>query len=259
MPIRSAKEIKEGNETFYSGYPSMAPNSLCRVYGASTVVWRKGETENLLLAMLDHALARQDARFEDLVNVENYLIDTDARWQTQAGRDQISGKLQFRWLQLLSRAVGLQGFDEDQPLVESWILRHKDLLDRFQPSAEWSVPPSHFWHVYESNKTAAWAEELTWFVVNLPVQHDECETTCILAGYIRDRVLQYWIRFPAGPHISAALSVASMNLKQVDTAICDGDDLKLLAEIRESLSGVAHPSKQGVLKSLADIEHTCAK
>ena len=259
MPIRAAKEIKQGGETFYSGYPTMAPNSLCRVSGSSTVVWHKGEIENLLLAILDHVLVRQDATFEDLVNVENYLITTDVRWQTQTGRDQISGKLHFRWLQLISRAVGLPGFNEDQPLVESWILSHKDLLDRFQPSGEWSVPAFHFWHVYESNSTAPWAEELAWFVANLPVQHDECETTCILGGYIRDRVLQYWTRFPSGPHISAALSEAGMNLRQVNTAICDGDDLKLLADIRESLSRVTHPSKQEILKSLADIEHACAK
>jgi len=120
MPIRSAKEIKQGGETFYSGYPAIAPNSLCRVSLASTVVWHKGEAENLLLAILDHALVRKGATFEDLVTVENYLINNDGRWQTQAGRDQISGKLQFRWLQLLSRAVGLQGFKEDQPLVE-WL------------------------------------------------------------------------------------------------------------------------------------------
>lgn len=105
MPIRSVTEVKESGETFYFGYPAMAPNSRCRFFGPSTAIWRKSETDGLLLAILDHALARKDATFEDLVAAENYLINTDARWKTPAGRDQISGQLQFRWLQLLNRAV----------------------------------------------------------------------------------------------------------------------------------------------------------
>jgi hypothetical protein len=259
MPIRAATEIKESGEAFFSGYPAMAPNSRCRVSGQATAVWRTAEPDSLLLAILDHALAKKDANFEDQVAAENYLINTDVRWKTQAGRDQLSGQLQFRWLQLISRAIGLEGFNEDKPLVESWILSHGELLDRFQPSGEWSVPPRHFWHVYESNKTAPWAEELAWFVANLPVPHDECETTCILAGYIRDRILDYWTRFPSGPHIGAALAQASSELREVDPAICDKDDLKLLAGIRDSLSQVTHPSKQEILKTLADIERACTR
>ena len=259
MPIRGASEVKEGGDTFYSGYPAMAPNSRCRVFGPSTAVWRKATPDSLLLAILDHALARKDATFEDLIAAENYLINSDARWKTQEARDQISGQLQFRWLQLISRAVGLEGFHEDQPLVESWILSHGELLDRFQPSGEWSVPTHYFWRVYESNKTAPWAEELAWFVANLPVQHDECETTCILAGYISDRILQYWVRFPSGPHIGEALVEASKYLQQVDPTICNKDDLKLLAAIRDSLSKVTHPSKREILKSIGDIERACTK
>jgi hypothetical protein len=49
------------------------PNSLCRVDELGTTVWHKDDTENLLLAILDHALVRKDATFEDLVTVENYL------------------------------------------------------------------------------------------------------------------------------------------------------------------------------------------
>jgi hypothetical protein len=257
MPIRAGTEISESGKTFYSGFPAMAPNSRCRVLGQTTTVWHTAEPDSLLLAILDHALAKQNATFEDTVAAENYLINTDARWRTQAGRDQISGQLQFRWLQLISRAVGLEGFNENNPLVESWILGHEELLDRLQ--GEWSVPPRHYWHVYQSNKTAPWAEELAWYVANLPVPHDECETTCILAGYIGDRILEYWTRFPSGPHIGEALVEASRMLREVDPAICDKDDLKLLADIRDSLSKVTHPSKQEILKSLADIERTCAK
>jgi hypothetical protein len=167
MPIRAAAEVKDGGETFYLGYPDMAPNSRCRVYGPSTAVWHKAEPDSLPLAILDHALARKDATFEDLIAAENYLIATDAKWKTQAGRDQISGKLQFRWLQLISRAVGLEGFHEDQPLIQSWKLSHGDLIESFDPTAEWFVPTRNFWHVYESNQTAPWAEELVWFVANL--------------------------------------------------------------------------------------------
>src|SRR5580658_10914830 len=49
MPIRGAKEVQEGSATFYSGYPAMAPNSRCRVFGPSTAVWRKAEPDSLLL------------------------------------------------------------------------------------------------------------------------------------------------------------------------------------------------------------------
>lgn len=229
------------------------------VLRAKYLIWHKTETNKLLLAIIDHALARKDATFEDFFAVENYLINTDARWKTQAGREQISGQLQFRWLQLLDRAVGLEGFHLDQPLVRSWILNHGELIDEFGPSEEWSVPTRHFWRVYESNQTAPWAEELAWFAANLPVQHDECETTCILAGYIRDRILQYWTRFPSGPHIGEAHLQANKNLQQVDPGICDKDDLKLLADIRDSLSKVTHPSKRDSLKFVADIERACAK
>jgi hypothetical protein len=259
MPIRSVTEVKEGGQTFYLGYPAMAPNSRCRVFGPGTAVWHTAEPDSLLLSILDHALARKDATFEDLVEAENYLFKTDARWKTAAGRDHVSGQLQFRWLQLISRAVGLEGFNEDKALVESWILSHEGLLDRFQPSGEWSVPTAVFWHVFESNKAAPWSEELAWFVANLPVQHDECETTCILSGYIGDRILQYWTRFPSGPHIGEALTEASRSLQEVDPASCDKDDLKLLVEIRSSLAKVTHPAKRGILKSLADIERVCVR
>ncbi len=153
---------------------------------------------------------------------------------------------------------GLEGFHDDQPLVRSWILNHGELIDEFGPSEEWSVPTRHFWHVYESNNAMPWAEELAWFVANLPVQHDECETTCILAGYIQDRILQYWTRFPFGPHIGEALTKAGDNLPQVDPTSCDKDDLKLLACIRDSLSRVTHPLKRDILKSLGEIERACS-
>ena len=89
--------------------------------------------------------------------------------------------------------------------------------------------------------------------------HDECDTTCILGGYNFERVLQYWARFPSGPHIAEALVKASKNLQQVVPKNCDKDDLNLLADIRESLSNVTHPSKREILKSLADIERACAR
>lgn len=259
MPMRSATELHEDGETFYAGYPVMAPNSRCRVSGRATDVWHVAEPDRLLLAILDHALAKKEATFDDLVSAENYLISADARWRNQAGRDQISGLLQFRWLQLISRAISLEGFNEEIPLVESWILSKGELLDKFPPTEEWSVPTPYFWRLYDSSRTAPWAEELAWFVARLPVQHDECETTCILGGYIKARSLQYWTRFPSGPHISEALAQASSHLRQVDPAICSKDDLKLLADIRDSLSNVTHPTKYEILKSLADLERACPK
>lgn len=36
MPIRSATEVKRSGETFFLGYPAMAPNSRCRFFGPST-------------------------------------------------------------------------------------------------------------------------------------------------------------------------------------------------------------------------------
>src|SRR5262249_46449877 len=39
MPIRVVQEIKENGSTWYLGYPEMAPNSQCRIYGPSTAVW----------------------------------------------------------------------------------------------------------------------------------------------------------------------------------------------------------------------------
>ncbi len=130
--IQGASEIKEGDETFYTGYPDIAPNSRCRVSGRSTALWHKDNPGSLFLAVLNHAFARDDLTFEQLVEVENYLIRTDARWRTEVGREQIAGQLQFSWLQLITRALGSEGFRPDQPLVESWIIQSDVLQTRRQ-------------------------------------------------------------------------------------------------------------------------------
>jgi hypothetical protein len=261
MPILVVAEAKADGDTWYIGYPAMSPNSRCRFYGPGTAVWHKSDPDSLRLAVLDHALARKDVTFEELVAVENYLIGTDARWRTEPGRAQISGQLQFRWLQVISLAVGLEGFRSraSEPLVESWILNHGEMIELFQPSGERYVPTEYFWKIYDSNPLAPGAEELAWFVANLPVQHDECETTCILGGYIGNRVLQYWTRFPSGPHVAEALAIASENLRHVDAQICDQEDLKIVADIRDSLSKVKHPTKEKILQSLGEIEKACPK
>jgi hypothetical protein len=260
-PILVVAEAKADGDNWYIGYPAMAPNSRCRFYGPGTAVWHKGDPDSLLLAVLDHALARKDVTFEELVAVENYLIGTDARWKTEAGREQISGQLQFRWLQLISLAVGLGGFPSraSEPLVESWILNHGKLIEEFNPSEERYVPTEYFWKIYDSNPSAPWAEELAWFVANLPVQHDECETTCILGGYIENRVLEYWTRFPSGAHIAEALDSAGESLRGLDAVPCSQEDLQLVAEIRDSLSKVTHPAKEKILQSLGEIEKACPK
>lgn len=260
MPIRIIQEVKADGSTWYVAYPGMAPNSSCRVYGPSTAVWHKSDPDSLVLAILDHILARKDVGFDEFVEIENYLIDIDPRWKSDSGRKQISGLLQFRWLQLLSRAVRANGFNPENTLIEFWILNHGELLAEFGPSEEWYVPPNYFWQLFDSNKTSTWSEELAWFVANLPVQHDECEDVCILGAYVENRFLQYWTRFPSGPHISEALAHAGEKIRGVVGGECESkDELKLVAAIRASLSKVTHPSKQEILKSLAEIEHKCAK
>jgi hypothetical protein len=261
MPIRVAQEIKVEGNTWYLGYPAMAPNSPCWVYGPSTAVWRKADTDSLLLSVFDHVLARRNVTFEEFVEIENFLLDSDSKWRSEAGRKQVSGLLQFRWLQLLSRVLRMEGFYSrtKQPLVESWILNHGELFE-YGPSAEWYVPTRYFWQVYESNKTAPWAEELVWFVASLPVQHDECNNACVLGAYIGDRFLQYWTRFPTGPHIADALAQAGKDVRSVAGGDCESeDDLKLVADIRASLSKVTDPAKREILNSLGEIERKCAK
>jgi hypothetical protein len=201
--------------------------------------------------------------FEELVAAENYLITSDARWKTEAGRAQIPGQLQFRWLQMISRALGTDGFHSrvSEPLVESWILSHGELIEEFNPSEQRYVPTEYFWKICDSSPAAAWAEELAWYVANLPVlQDDDCETTCVLCTYIGNRVLQYWTRFPSGPHIAAALAIARDSLRGLDASTCYKDeDLWLVADIRDSLSKVTHPSKAETLESLGAFERICAK
>lgn len=67
------------------------------------------------------------------------------------------------------------------------------------------------------------------------------------------------MRFPSGPHIGEALVEASRNLLQVDSTSCGNYDLKLLADIRDSLSKVTHTSKGEIMKSIGNIERACAK
>jgi hypothetical protein len=260
-PILVVAEVKSDGATWYIGYPAMAPNSRCRFYGPSTAAWHKADPDSLLLAVLDHALARKDVTFEELVAAENYLTRSDARWRSEAGRAQIPGQLQFRWLQLISLAIGLDGFTSraSEPLVESWIVHHSELLEVYEPSGDWYVPTEYFWKIYDSNPAAPWAEELAWFVANLPVQHDECETTCILSGYIENRVLEYWTRFPSGAHIAEALASATESLRGLYAGPCGQEDVQLVAEIRNSLSKVTHPAKDQILRSLAEIEKACPK
>ena len=267
MPIRIIQEVKDGGDTSYVGYPAFAPNSACKVPAAETAVFHKAEPDALVLTILDHILARADVTFDEFVAVENYLLDSDPKWKSEAGRKQVSGLLRFRWLQLLSRALKTEGFNSptpggfSPPLVESWRINHGDLLEIFGPSGDWYVPITHLWKVFESNKTAPWAEELVWYVANLPVQHDECEDVCVLAGYIEQRVLQYWTHFPTGPHIVEALTHASQQIQGVASGDCESkdDEIKLVAEIRRSLSKVTNPAKRAILNSLAEIEHKCAK
>ncbi len=267
MPIRVTQEIKEGGNTWFVGYPAMAPNSACKITAASTAVFHKAEPDALLLTILDHVLARGDVTFDEFVAVENYLLDSDSRWKSDAGRSRVSGLLQFRWLQLLTGALKTEGFNAETPggfspaLVESWRLNHGDLFEYFGPSGEWYVPTTHFWKIFESNKSAPWAEELVWYIAKLPVQHDECEDVCVLAGYVEQRVLQYWMHFPTGPHIADALAEASQQTQGVASGDCESkdDEIKLVAEIRDSLSKVTNPTKQAILKSLAEIEQKCVK
>src|SRR5262249_22476299 len=101
------------------GYPANAPNSECRVPALSTVVWHKADPENLMVAVFDHILNRTDATFDEFVQVENFLIDSDAKWASQAGLKQGSGLHQFKRLQHLSRALDAQGnSSEDSPLIQ---------------------------------------------------------------------------------------------------------------------------------------------
>jgi hypothetical protein len=230
-------------------------------------VFHKSEPDGLVLTILDHILARTDVTFDEFVAVENYLIDSDPKWKSEAGRKQVSGLLQFRWLQLLSRALQTEGFNSNtpggfnQPLVEYWRLSHGELFDIFGPSGDWFVPTSYFWRVFEANKTATWVEELPWFVANLPVE-SECEAdgACKLSADIVGRWLQYWTRFPNGPHLNEALAQAAMDARHVVDYPCVGTEgLKVVADIRASLYEVMDPAKQEILKSLTEIERNCSK
>lgn len=94
----------------------------------------------------------------------------------------------------------------------------------------------------------------------LPVQHDECNVTCILGGYIEERWAQYWSRFPNGTHVAQALDRPENDLRSAGD--CDNtiDVVKqLLENTRASLANVTHPAKRAVFDALAAIELQCAR
>ncbi len=95
---------------------------------------------------------------------------------------------------------------------------------------------------------------------------DECDSNCVLQQLV-DRPLQYWTRYPAGPHIADALSRGADRARVAADGACDHTSREIaeqtavprerLVEIRGSLSKVANAGKQPILKSLDQIERKC--
>jgi hypothetical protein len=250
MPFRVTSETQENATTWYIGYPANA-SFWCRVDAAHTAILKRSDPDAFALEVIDHVLRRDDASIDDDIAAENYLLGSKA---------QLTGLLRFRWLQLLDRVLSAENFyrrSEDEPLLRSWLLRHDDQIWYFEPYASWSVRRGLYWEVLDASLSEPWADDAVWATAELDIEHDECEAYCILAGYIGNRVQQYWTRFPAGPHAPAALAEARTHADSIDDACLEDETRQVIADIRGSLTKVTDSAKQPLLDSLARIDNAC--
>ena len=228
----------------------------CWVPAGATIPFDRERPESGFAAVAEHALARDNASFDVLVEAENFLLEPNP--YAGVGQSPIakSGLLKFRRLMLIERASALvTAFRvQDAPLEHAWILAHRDLLGFAEPDAMWFVPNEHYWKLYDANVGAPWAEELAWHAARRTPPGDECGADCYL-GMIAYGPQQYWTRLPNGRSIHKVLTLA---LQLADDAIEaieeEAPTRAAIAGVRLSLARVGAPEKLALLDRLTRLD-----
>lgn len=259
-----SRQIQAGNAVWYAagGSPPGQPPR-CWIYGPGTVEFDEQHPGAGWLAMLDRVLARDDVNFEEYVEVDNALQSADSPQDRKAIDE--SGPIQFRRLQMIARAVWADGMDrvtvERNPLKLAWILGHKDILAYAEPDGHWYLRKEPYRVLLERYQSEAWAEDIAWALTPAG-PGDECYSVCALEQ-MAEGPLWYLSRCPAGAHAHEAMKDAAEQASYAAAMACskEADDGHmpdgLLQKIRQGLSSIAMPEKQGILRSLDQIDRKC--
>jgi hypothetical protein len=125
-----------------------------------------------------------------------------------------------------------------------------------------TVPPKEYWALFDANRNEPWADSAAWYASSLGPYSDECGAACSLDWVMR-RQAQYWTRLPDGAHIRAALESANEDVGARGRYACESDfdavSVEDVVAMKKSLSGVTHPARQALLKSLDEILRKCRK
>jgi hypothetical protein len=270
------REVQVDATTWYFWSPS------CWISGPRTTEYEYQNLEPAFVRMLDRLLERNDIGFEDLVEASNLLrVDwfprTDPRVETATYAEvfAMSGSLQFRWLRLLDRALRTGDFQADavngNPLKKAWMWSLRDLVVYHEPGGGWYVRPEAYWNLFQSNKSASWADELAWVASEHVRLGDECDLTCSLRLII-EGPLQYWARLPKGERVADAVQRAASRANALRDRSCDDSFASpqerrnrpsvvqmLIEQIRNSLDNVQIGGKRNLLDSLDDVGRRCGK
>jgi hypothetical protein len=264
----------EGGAAWYlAGGPliGLVTTQPCWIYGSYTADVLDGsldarDTEARWLAVLDHVLARNDATFEEDVEVDALL----SWWSWFPGTN--TPLIQLRRLQLIAKAGSLvedsiRDILASSPLKLAWLESH---LKFFEPGRVWYVPAERYWELFDANPTAPWAEQAAWAAQH--PQLPECEYNACALDTVIEGSLQYWKRLPAGAHIHEVLTDALEEAKyaaHVAPFGCDRSKPRqqwdspvpptIVAEIRASLAPVTAPEKDDILKFLDEAERICGQ
>jgi hypothetical protein len=268
FPVSQAAQT-DGKTWYFDASSITRQNPSCWVYGPNTEALNILNPDRLRLAILDHILARKEVKLDEYVEVENFLIENNDSRRPSVGAT-IPGLVRFRLLQMLDRALQtteMQNVKDrfgGESLTRAWVLSHGGLFEFFEPGGEWYIEPSRYWELFEANRSEPGAEELAWYAASLPTHTDECYSNCVLQQLV-DRPLQYWKRYPNGPHIAEAISQAADRAHVAAEGACERTSPETavprerLTEIRASLTKVTHTGKEPILKSLDDIERKCRR
>lgn len=250
------KQVNGRRTWYFDSWRVMGVSPSCWIDGRETTPLDPAHPDIAYVVVADSLLARPDATFDDYVEL---LAGFEARPRYAADGKSLADRfpvIRYKSLQLIERAAGLANrwSAADAPLRRAWIVAHQNVLSYYEPDAAWNVPTARYWALLDGNEVASWAEGLAWTAAQKIPGSDECYADCFLS-MIADAPQQYWMRFPAGAHIGAALrradSLAVFALRNVTE---EPPTKKLIATIRMSLAPVSAPEKAHLLDLLTQLD-----
>ena len=237
----------------------------------SAIVFDPTKPEGALSVLAGAAVERKDSlSFEEYARVERILASSKYSQVLSS-----SGRLQFRLLQVVDRAVHSEGMltsdVEKSPAKKRWIQAHEDVLSVSELSASWYVPAAEYWSLYERYIGEPWTDELAWVASQHTPPTDECMSDCVLDADIIQGPMQYWSRLPRGQYVKEALRSAIERATYAADMACWDRGFgppdapsdspvppESLRTIRESLNAVTVPEKRDLLAQLDIAEQRCA-